>query len=97
MSDRTYFVYMLTSRRNGALYIGVTNDLSRRIQEHKRGLIAGFTKQFHTDKLVWYEEFQYVNEALEREKQLKHWKREWKLKLIESVNVNWEDLTGFFI
>jgi putative endonuclease len=98
--QKHYFIYILASKRNGTLYIGVTNDLLRRIFEHKEKKMSGFTKKYAVDKLVYYEESSDVNAAIAREKQLKRWKRAWKLKIIEEFNPNWEDLhnkllTGF--
>lgn len=90
---KTYYVYVLASKRNGTLYIGVTNDLSRRMGEHKDGLIAGFTKQYGVKTLVYYELFEDINEAIAREKRLKKYKREWKMNLIQEHNVEWRDLT----
>ncbi len=78
---RNYFVYILASRRNGTLYIGVSNNLARRTQEHTLKSIDGFTKKYGVDKLVYFEEYHDVNEALKREKQLKKWNRKWKLEL----------------
>jgi putative endonuclease len=89
----SYFVYILASQRNGTLYIGVTNDLERRIYEHKHGLVPGFTKQYGVYRLVYVEETNDVNDAIAREKQIKHWKREWKVRLIEGGNPEWRDLT----
>jgi len=92
-----YYVYILASQRNGTLYIGITNDLQRRIHEHKTGFIKGFTQKYDISLLVYFEEFQQVNQAIERENNLKKWKRVWKLKLIEEKNTNWEDLSkGWF-
>ena len=85
-------MYILASKRNGTLCIGVTNDLLRRIYEHKNGKIKGFTKKYKIDKLVWYEEGGDINAAIYREKQLKKWNRKWKLRIIEEFNPNWEDL-----
>jgi putative endonuclease len=90
--DRTYWVYILASRRNGTLYIGVTNDLSRRVHEHKTKTIRGFTSRYDVHMLVWYESYGDVNEAIAREKQLKKWNRAWKLALIEKSNPSWRDL-----
>jgi putative endonuclease len=87
-----YWVYILASAKNGTLYIGVTNDLERRVYEHKLGLIPGFTQKYKVERLVYFETTNDAYEALAREKQLKKWKRDWKLSLIESVNPNWEDL-----
>jgi putative endonuclease len=89
---KSYYVYILASKRNGTLYIGVTNDLVRIIGEHKSGKIKGFTKKYKVDKLVYYEETDDVGVAINREKQLKKWRRKWKLELIEKDNANWEDL-----
>ena len=88
----TYYVYILTSRRNGTLYIGVTNDLVKRVFEHKNGLIRGFTKKYGVHMLVFYEQTPHLKSALQREKQLKWWKRRWKLELIEKHNPEWNDL-----
>ncbi len=87
-----YYVYILASQRNGTLYIGVTHDLARRVSDHKNNIIKGFTEQYRVHHLVYFEETQDVNEALMREKQLKKWKRNWKIELIESVNPDWKDL-----
>ena len=88
----SYWTYILSSKKNGTLYIGVTNDLSRRIFEHKNKSSEGFTKKYGVDKLVYAEEFTNINEAIFREKSLKKWNRKWKLRLIESINPTWSDL-----
>ena len=85
-------VYILASKRNGTLYIGVTSDLPKRIYEHKNHLAEGFTKQYDVSILVWYELHENMIEAIMKEKQLKKWKREWKLRLIEESNPHWNDL-----
>jgi putative endonuclease len=85
-------VYILASERNGTLYIGVTSDLVKRIWEHKKNIIAGFTKRYAIHRLVWYEMHESMESAIEREKRLKEWKRKWKLELIESTNPKGEDL-----
>ncbi len=90
--EKTYFVYMLASARNGTLYLGVTNHLARRIYEHKSKQVRGFTSRYKVDMLVWYETFNDVNQAIAREKQLKKWERRWKLELIETLNPSWRDL-----
>lgn len=90
--ERLYSVYILASRRNGTLYIGVTNDLGRRVWEHRTKAISGFTSRYGVGMLVWYEHYPYVNDALAREKSLKRWRREWKIKLIEEFNPGWIDL-----
>jgi len=89
-----YFVYMLASKRNGTLYIGVTNDLGRRIGEHKDKMIPGFTKRYGVSLLVWYETFGDINDAIAREKQIKGWNRAWKIQLIEKENSGWNDLAA---
>ncbi len=86
------YVYILASKRNGTLYIGVTNDIARRVFEHKQGLVAGFTKKYNVRILVYVECFDRIDEAIYREKQLKEWQRKWKLELIEKQNPNWNDL-----
>lgn len=86
------FVYIMASKRNGTLYIGVTTDLLRRVWEHKNRLIDGFTKKYDVHQLVYYEAVDDVEVAIKREKQLKAWKRKWKLDLIEENNPDWEDL-----
>ena len=92
MREHRYWVYILASRRNGTLYIGVTNDLYRRVLEHRNGIADGFTKKYRVHQLVWFEEYQYVDGAIRREKHLKKWNRAWKLRLIEEKNPNWDDL-----
>ncbi|MEA2981196.1 MAG: putative endonuclease [Alphaproteobacteria bacterium] len=92
MSDR-FFVYILASRYRGTLYVGVTNDLSRRVGAHKSGAVPGFTKTYKVDKLAYYEEFPSILDARARERTLKRWRRDWKIQLIESVNPRWRDLT----
>jgi putative endonuclease len=89
---RLYYVYILASRRNGTLYIGVTSDLARRVGQHKRGDVPGFTRRYGVATLVYYETYEDVGEAIAREKQLKGWNRAWKLKLIEAGNPHWDEL-----
>jgi putative endonuclease len=91
--SRTYYVYILASKRNGTLYIGVTNNLERRIYEHKNKLMKGFTSEYNINQLVYYEHTNSIESALQREKALKVWKRAWKIKLIESNNPPWSDLS----
>ena len=86
-----YYVYIMASR-SGVLYTGVTNDLNRRVGEHKEGQIPGFTRTYKVTRLVYYESMQDVNAAIAREKQIKRWRREKKVKLIETNNRNWNDL-----
>jgi putative endonuclease len=85
-------VYILASKRNGTLYIGVTSDLVKRIWEHRNNMVEGFTKRYGVHHLVCYELHASMESAIEREKRLKNWKRSWKLDLIESANPNWQDL-----
>ncbi|TYC66112.1 GIY-YIG nuclease family protein [Stappia sp. BW2] len=86
-------VYILTSNRNGMLYIGVTTNLSRRLYEHRNGLIEGFSKTYGVTRLVHAETFDRIEDAILREKQLKKWRRSWKIDLIEKSNPEWQDLT----
>lgn len=87
-----YFVYILSNFRNTTFYIGVTNNLERRVYEHKNELVDGFSKRYKLHKLVYFEEFKYAKEAIAREKQLKNWHRGWKINLIKQVNPNLDDL-----
>ncbi len=87
-----YYVYLLASDKYGTLYLGVTNDIVRRIFEHKSKTVAGFTKRYAVDKLVWFEIYDDALTAIAREKELKKWRREWKIKLIEEKNPQWIDL-----
>jgi putative endonuclease len=92
MGTRSYYVYILTSRIGGTLYIGVTNDLVRRVYEHKSGTAEGFTKDYDVNRLVYFECFDEIETAIQREKRLKKWPRAWKIALIEKDNPNWIDL-----
>ena len=87
-----YSVYILTNRKNGTLYIGMTNNLIKRTWEHKKDLIEGFTNKYKTHFLVYFENYSNINDAIIREKRLKKWNREWKIKLIEKNNRDWKDL-----
>ena len=87
-----YYVYVLASKTKGTLYVGVTSDLIRRAHEHKNDLVRGFTQKYQVHKLVYYETHDDVYEAIRREKQLKRWKRQWKINLIEAGNPEWRDL-----
>jgi putative endonuclease len=89
---KTYFVYIMASQKNGTLYIGVSSNLKKRVYEHKNDLIDGFTKKYQIHKLVYFESTSDINAAIAREKQLKAWKRHWKIDLIEEENPDWEDL-----
>ncbi len=90
--QHSYFVYILASKKYGTLYTGVTNNLIRRVVEHKEKLIEGFTSKYNVCKLVYFEPFTYADKAIQREKCIKEWHREWKINLIESVNEEWRDL-----
>ena len=92
-----YYVYILTGKTNSVMYIGVTNDLKRRLYEHKNGEIEGFTQKYNVNKLVYFEEYTEVNSAIAREKQLKHWIRAKKNLLVETKNPEWKDWGDGFI
>ena len=87
-----YFVYLMASAKNGTLYAGVTNDLVRRVYEHKNGLADGFTSRYRVHQLVWFDSTPSIEAAIHKEKQIKNWKREWKVTLIEKSNPEWLDL-----
>ena len=89
---KQYYVYILANKKNGTLYIGVTSDLVKRIYEHKQNLIDRFTKEHNIHGLLYYENYNEVEEAILREKQMKKWNRKWKMRLIEEKNPEWEDL-----
>jgi putative endonuclease len=86
------FIYIMTNRRNGTLYVGVTSDLVRRCYEHRNGLLRGFTKQYGLKQLVYFEQHEDIRSAIQREKAIKHWPRAWKVRLIHAQNPNWRDL-----
>ncbi len=86
------WVYIMTNRANGVLYVGVTSNLSRRIYEHREGLVAGFTKQYGLKLLVYYERYEDIRDAIQRESNIKHWRRSWKVRLILDMNPEWRDL-----
>ena len=87
-----YFVYLMASGKNGTLYVGVTNDLIRRVYEHKNNLVEGFTSRYEVHQLVWFESTPSVEAAIRKEKQIKNWTRDWKIALIEENNPAWDDL-----
>lgn len=89
---RQYCVYIMTNKNNTTLYIGVTGNLPKRVYEHKKKLVDGFTKRYNLDKLVYFEQTENVQSALQREKQLKNWHREWKINLVNRLNPEWKDL-----
>jgi putative endonuclease len=90
--DYNFYVYILASRRYGTLYVGITNDLVRRISEHKQKLVPGFAAKYGVNQLVWYEHYTDIDSAIAREKRLKRWRRSWKIALIEGDNPGWRDL-----
>jgi putative endonuclease len=92
MGARSFYVYILAGRIGGTLYIGVTNDLVRRVAEHRLKLAEGFTKRYGIARLVYFEQFDDIEHAIRREKRLKKWNRAWKIRLIEELNPNWDDL-----
>jgi len=95
--NRKSYVYILASKRNGILYVGVTSDLIKRVWQHKKGLADGFTKKYSVKKLVYYEAHEDILSAIHREKRLKEWQRKWKLELIKKFNPEWIDLYGKII
>ena len=90
--EKLSYIYIMASCKNGTLYIGITSNLQDRVHKHKQGLLGGFTKKYDIKNLVYYEIFGDIKEAIAREKQLKKWKRDWKIKLIEEDNPSWKDL-----
>ena len=92
--DKGGYVYIMTNRRNGTLYIGVTSDLIGRVWQHREGVADGFTKRYRCKMLVWYEAYGDIELAIQREKRLKKWNRAWKIRLIEEANPGWKDLSG---
>ncbi len=92
MVEKHPAVYILASERNGTLYTGVTSDLIKRVWEHKNNVVDGFSKKYHVHMLVWYEIHTTMETAINREKRIKSWNRQWKLELIEKMNPDWKDL-----
>ncbi len=92
MYDRQPCVYILASKRNGTLYIGVTSDLVARLHQHRIGAVTGFTQDYNVKRLMWFEQHGTMEEAILREKRLKKWNRAWKIRLIEELNPHWDDL-----
>ncbi len=90
--EHNYYVYILASKKNGTLYIGVTSNLKNRIYQHKNKKLRGFTEKYNVDILVWYERYNDINFAIEKEKRIKNWKRQWKINLINESNQSWRDL-----
>ncbi len=95
--NREYYVYIMASAKNGTIYTGVTGNIQCRVQHHKDGLVKGFTQKYAVKNLVYYEITNSVEAAIAREKQLKNWKRDWKLELVECFNPNWRDLSAEFL
>lgn len=90
---KTYAIYIMASKRNGTLYTGVTSNLKKRVYQHKNGTYDGFPRKYNVHMLVWYEVTNSIEAAIRREKQIKKWRRKWKLKLIEELNPEWRDLS----
>jgi putative endonuclease len=86
------YIYILTNRPNGVLYVGVTNDLVRRVFEHRSAFVDGFTKRYRLKRLVYFEKFDNIGDAIQREHNIKHWSRAWKVRTILAMNPNWDDL-----
>jgi len=93
MKIHLYYVYIMATENNRVIYIGVTNDILRRVNEHRNSLIPGFTNRYNVHKLVFLESFGFIEDAIHREKQLKKWRRQWKNEVINKVNPHWNDLT----
>jgi putative endonuclease len=87
------YVYFMASRKHGTLYVGVTSNLTLRVEQHKQGTASAFTRRYKVNRLVYFEEFELVTDAIQRESNIKHWPRAWKVRLIEAVNPEWDDLT----
>ncbi|WP_226789122.1 GIY-YIG nuclease family protein [Polaribacter porphyrae] len=92
-TQHQYYVYIITNKKDEVLYVGVTNDLERRMFEHKNKLVEGFSSRYNLDKLIYFEAYQFINDAIKREKNIKKWKREWKINLIVEDNPDWKDLS----
>jgi putative endonuclease len=90
--EKAGYVYIMANRKNGTIYTGVTSDLAKRVYEHREGLVVGFTKRYGCKRLVWFEAFDDIQQARQRELQIKEWKRVWKVKRIEETNLDWNDL-----
>ena len=90
--EKQYYLYMMTNKYNNVLYVGVTNDIKRRVLEHRQGVVDGFTKKYNCHKLVWFEQYSDIRLAIEKEKTIKNWRREYKNNLINAMNPQWDDL-----
>ena len=89
---KTYFIYIMTNQNNKVLYVGVTSNLTKRVNEHRNGIFEGFTKKYNCKKLVWYRQTNDINSAIQEEKRIKKWKREFKENVINEMNPRWNDL-----
>jgi len=94
--EQTYHVYIMSNKKNGTIYIGMSRNIKERIYQHKNKYSKGFANKYNLDKLVYYKNFELPNEAIKREKQIKKWNREWKINLINDFNPDWNDLSHFF-
>ena len=92
-TQHQYYVYIIINKKDGVLYIGVSNDLERKMFEHKNKLVKGFSSKYNLNKLIYFESYQFVKDAIKREKNLKKWKRDWKINLIVEDNADWIDLS----
>ncbi|GAA4959575.1 GIY-YIG nuclease family protein [Algibacter aquimarinus] len=95
--DETFYVYMISNRKNGIIYIGMTGNIKQRIIQYKKKYTRGFANKYELDVLVYFEKFEIATDAIKREKQLKKWNRQWKINLINDLNPDWNDLSNFFI
>ena len=96
-NDETYYIYIITNKKNGILYIGMTGNIKQRMTQYKKKYTRGFANKYELDILVYYEKFESIIEAIKREKQIKKWNRQWKINLINDLNPDWNDLSHFFI
>lgn len=92
MTEKNFYVYMMASKKNGTIYVGVTSDLKKRVWQHKNNVVEGFTEKYDVHNLVWYEHHENAESAITKEKRMKDWHREWKIKRIVEMNPNWKDL-----
>ncbi|AXP81685.1 GIY-YIG nuclease superfamily protein [Mariniflexile rhizosphaerae] len=95
-NENVYYIYIMTNKKNGVIYIGMSGNINQRINQHKKKYSKGFTNKYNLDILVYYEKFDSPNEAIKREKQIKKWNRSWKINLINDFNPDWNDLSYFF-
>lgn len=95
-NENVYYIYIMTNKKNGVIYIGMSGNINQRINQHKKKYSKGFTNKYNLDILVYYEKFDSPNEAIKREEQIKKWNRSWKINLINDFNPDWNDLSYFF-